>query len=173
MELAGRLSHDGVKVLDVGTGFAGNAEFLARSLSKGSKVWTLDPSREVLAKARKTLTAKGLSSRIEFVRGSASETGLESGFFEYVVSVMALHHIEDLGPAMREMMRVLKARGKILLVDYGPEAADEFHFATRHAKSDFFASSQVADILRGEGAEVMTLDYDFWYLVEATKSTAD
>jgi ubiquinone/menaquinone biosynthesis C-methylase UbiE len=172
-ELASRFSHDDVKVLDIGTGFAGNAEFLARSLSRRSRIWTLDPSQEVLAKAKKTLAAKGLSSRIEFVRASANETGLQSGFFEYVVSVMALHHIKDLRSAMAEMIRVLKVNGKILLVDYTPEAADEFHFATRHAKSDFFASSQVADILRGEGAEVVTHYFDFWYLVEATKSTTD
>lgn len=168
-ELASRFSHDDVNALDVGTGFAGNAEFLARSLSKKSRIWTLDPSREVLVKAKKTLTAKGLSSNIEFVQASANETGLESGFFDYVVSVMTLHHIEDLKPALRETVRVLKERGKILLADYRPEAADEFHFATRHAKSDFFTSSQVADILRSEGAKAVTHDHEFWYLVEATK----
>lgn len=169
-ELASRLPHNDVRVLDVGTGSAGNAEFLARSLSKKSRIWTLDPSPEVLAEAKKTLATKGLSSKIEFVRADASETSLQSGFFECVVSVMTLHHIEDLRPAVREMMRVLKGDGKILLVDYKPEAADKLHFAFRHAESDFFASSMVADILRSEGAEVVTHDFDSWYLTEATKS---
>jgi len=172
-ELANRLPHDDVRALDVGTGSAGNAEFLAHFLSRGSRIWTLDPSRDVLSKARKTLAAKGLSSRIEFVRASASETGLRSGFFEYIVSVMTLHHIEDLRPTIREMMRVSKAQGKIFLADYKPEAADEFHFGFRHAKSDFFASSQVADILRDNGGEVVTQEFDFWYLVEATKFPTD
>lgn len=172
-ELASRLPRDDVKVLDVGTGSAGNAEFLARSLSRKSRIWTLDPSPEVLAEAKKTLAAKGLSPRIEFVRAGASKTGLQSGFFECVVSVMTLHHIEDLRPAAGEMVRVLKAHGKILLVDYRPEAADKLHFAFRHAESDFFASSMVADILRGEGAGVVTHDFDSWYLIEATKSVAD
>jgi len=172
-ELASRLPHNDVKVLDVGTGSAGNAEFLARSLSKKSRIWTLDPSPEVLAEAKKTLAAKGLSSRIEFVRADASETGLQSGFFECVVSVMTLHHIEDLRPAVGEMMRVLKAHGKILLVDYRPEAADKLHFAFKHAKSDFFTSSTVANTLGDERAWVVTQDFDFWYLVEATKSAAD
>ena len=172
-ELASRLPHDDVKVLDVGTGSAGNAEFLARSLSKKSRIWTLDPSPEVLVEAKKRLAAKGLNSKIEFVRADASETGLQSGFFECVVSVMTLHHIEDLRPAAREMMRVLKAHGKILLVDYRSEVASKLHFAFRHAESYFFASSMVADILRSEGAGVVTHDFDSWYLIEATKSVAD
>ncbi len=172
-ELASRLPHDDVKVLNVGTGSVENAEFLARSLSKRGRIWTLNPSQEVLAEARKTLAAKGLSSRIEFVRASANETGLQSGFFECIVSVMTLHQIEDLRPAIGEMMRVLKAHGKIFLVDYRLEAADKFHFAIRHAKSDFLASSLVADILRDERAGVVTHDFDLWYLVESTKSAAD
>jgi ubiquinone/menaquinone biosynthesis C-methylase UbiE len=172
-ELASRLPHDDVKVLDVGTGSAGNAEFLARSLSKRSRIWTLDPSREVLAEGRKTLAAKGLSSRIEFVQASASETGLKGEFFEYVISVMTLHHIEDLRPAIGEMMRVLKTHGKILLVDYKPEAVDKLHFAIRHTKPDFFTSSLVTGILRDEGARVLTRDFDLWYLVEATTSATN
>ena len=172
-ELAGRLPHDDVKVLDVGTGSAGNAAFLARFLSKKSRIWTLDPSPEVLAEAKKILAAEGLSSRIEFVRADAKKTGLQSEFFGCVVSVMTLHHIKDLGPAVKEMMRVLKMHGKILLVDYRPEAANRLHFAFRHAESDFFASSMVADVLKGEGTGVVTRDFDSWYLVEATKSVAD
>jgi len=172
-ELAKRLSNDDVRVLDVGTGLAGNAEFLAGSLSKGSRIWTLDPSSEVLAKAKKTLAAKGLGSRIQFVLASADETGFRTGFFEYVISVMALHHIEDLKPTMKEMMRILKARGEILLADFKPEAADEFHFTTRHAKSDFFTPSHVARILKREGADVVTHSFDFWYLIEATIPAAD
>ena len=37
-----------VKVLDVGTGFGSTTGFLAKHLSKGSKVWTIDPSKEIL-----------------------------------------------------------------------------------------------------------------------------
>jgi ubiquinone/menaquinone biosynthesis C-methylase UbiE len=172
MELARRLPHEDVNVLDVGTGLGGNAEFLARILSKRSRIWTIDPSREVLAEARKALSAKGLSSRIKFVRATANETGLRTGSFDCVVSVMALHHIEDLGPTMTEMIRVMKSSGKILLADFKPEAADEFRFKTRHAKSDFFTSSHVTDVLRGEGAGVVPRNFDFWYLVEATKPAA-
>jgi ubiquinone/menaquinone biosynthesis C-methylase UbiE len=172
-ELANRFSSNDVNVLDVGTGSAGNVKFLGRCLSKRSRIWTLDPSQEVLEEAKRTLAAKRLSHRIEFVRASANETGLKSGFFDYAVSVMALHHIEELRPSIVEMMRVLKEHGRIILVDYRPEAADELHFATRHNKADFFVSSAVADILRDEGEAVVTYDFNLWYLVEATKPAAD
>jgi ubiquinone/menaquinone biosynthesis C-methylase UbiE len=172
-ELAGRLPRGDVRALDIGTGSAGNAEFLARSLAGKSRIWTLDPSKEVLVTAKKSLAAKGLTSRMGFVQASASETGLKSRYFGCVVSVMTLHHIEDLRPAIKEMLRVLKVDGKILLADYRPEAADEFHFEFRHEKSDFLTSTLVADLLKGMGAEVTTNDFDLWYLVEATKTAGE
>ena len=44
-----------LKVLDVGTGFGINVAFLAGWLSKGSAVWTVDPSKEVLADVKAAL----------------------------------------------------------------------------------------------------------------------
>ena len=164
-----RLPRDDVKVMDVGTGSAGNVEFLARVLSSGSRIWTLDPSEDILRGARETLTSNGLGSKVEFIRGNADKIDLEDGFFDRVVSVMTLHHIGELRPAVKEMLRVLKARGKMLLVDYRPAAADRFQFATRHARSDFFESAQVGSILKSEGASARAYDFDSWFLIDGTK----
>ena len=87
-------------VLDVGTGFGMNVEFLARRLSKGSEIWTVDPSKEVLRGVKKALD-KQLARLVRFAEASAEDLGFENGFFDIVVSVMLLHHIERLQPAWR------------------------------------------------------------------------
>ena len=168
-ELMNRLPANDVMVLDIGTGSAGNTEFLARVLSRGSKIWTIDPSEDILAKARETLVANGLVAKVKFVKGNADKMDLQSKFFDYVISVMTLHHIGNIGSAIEEMLRVLKDHGKLLLVDYNPEATDRFKFAMKHAKTDFFSSAQVSSVLKDTGASVKAYDFDSWYLVDGAK----
>lgn len=158
-----------LRVLDVGTGLAGNAEYLARHLSKGSRIWTLDPSGEVLSKAKIALTAQSLSSKVEFVQGSIDRVDFEDGFFDIVVSVMALHHMIELRPAICEMVRVLRTDGRILLADYKPRAAKELEFRSVHRARDFFTANEVKSVLRSEKIVTEISDFDLWYLVIGRK----
>src|SRR5579883_2480920 len=107
-ELSEHIPRDeSLDVLDVGTGFGISIEFLARRLSKRSVIWTVDPSREVLARAKEA-TDKSLAGRLRFAVASAEKLAFEDESFDIVVSVMVLHHIEKLQPALAEMARVLK-----------------------------------------------------------------
>jgi SAM-dependent methyltransferase len=169
-ELSTRIPRDrDVRVLDVGTGFATTAEFLARTLSKESRIWTLDPSPTVLKKARAAMKAKGLDSRVEFIRGSMDRVDLPDEFFDFLVSVMTLHHMKELHTPIGEMARVLGNRGRVLLVDYSPEAAHELEFRVEHREKDFFQASDVAATLNEEGFRTKTSDFGLWYLVEGTR----
>jgi ubiquinone/menaquinone biosynthesis C-methylase UbiE len=87
-----------LKVLDVGTGFGMNASFLAGWLSEDSSIWTVDPSKEVLAKVKAEI-GKVLPGRLRFVRASAEEMAFAAESFDVVSSVMVLHHMAKLGPA--------------------------------------------------------------------------
>ncbi len=157
----------GLKVLEVGTGFANTTAFLARTLPAEGRVWTLDPSAGVLRKAKKSLKALGLDSRVEFVHGSIDRTDFQDGYFDIVISVMTLHHLEDLHRALSEMTRVVSAHGSILLVDYGPRATHELKFRLEHRESDFFSPRDVVTALRGQGFAASSLDFGLWYLVKA------
>lgn len=168
-ELGSRIPRDErMKVLDVGTGFGINVAYLARWLSKGSTVWTVDPSREVLEDVR-ALLGREDARRVKFVEAAADDLPFEDGAFDAVVSVMVLHHIEKLQPALREMARVLGAGGTMLIVDYRPEASHELEFGTRHEEEDFFTPEQVAGRLRRLGMEPVQSDHGVWYLVEAKR----
>jgi len=170
MELSKRIPHGkDVKALDVGTGFAITTEFLARTLSNGSRIWTLDPSGGVLKHAKDHLRAKGLDSRIEFMHGSIDRVDLPDGFFDILVSAMVLHHVKDLNQAMNEMARVVGGQGRILIVDYNPSAANKLKFKAEHRERDFFPAKDVAIALKSLGFSVESADFGLWYLVEGKR----
>jgi ubiquinone/menaquinone biosynthesis C-methylase UbiE len=157
-----------LKVLDVGTGFGINVAFLARWVSKGSTIWTVDPSKEVLTDVEAMLRGES-AGRVRFSEASADDLGFGDGFFDFVVSVMVLHHIEKLQPALKEMVRVLKPGGMLIVVDYKPHASHELEFRTRHEESDFFKPAAVLRGIRKFGAIAGASDFGMWYLVEAEK----
>ena len=168
-ELGGRLPRGRkLKVLDVGTGFGINVAFLARSLPEGSEVWTVDPSREVLAEVKAALAKEGLRE-VRFAEASADDMDFADGYFDSVVSVMVLHHIEKLQPSLKEMARVLKPGGTLVVVDYKPEASRELEFRTLHEEKDFFRPAAVVRGLEKVGLAGRSTDFGVWYLVEANR----
>jgi ubiquinone/menaquinone biosynthesis C-methylase UbiE len=159
-----------LRVLDVGTGFGINVAFLAGWLSKGSSIWTVDPSKEVLTDVKAALYKESVRP-VKFAVATADDLDFGDGFFDVVVSVMVLHHIEKLQPALKEMARVLKPGGTLVIVDYKPEASHLLEFRTRHEEADFFAPSAVAKGIGRLGMVGRSSDFGVWYLVEAKKET--
>jgi ubiquinone/menaquinone biosynthesis C-methylase UbiE len=158
-----------LKVLDVGTGFGINVAFLASWLSKGSAVWTVDPSKEVLEDVKAALDEES-ARLVRFAVATADDLDFQDGFFDYVVSVMVLHHIEKLQPALREMARVLKPGGRLVVVDYKPQASHELEFKNRHEEADFFEPAAVLKGMSRFGMAAGATDFGMWYLVEARKA---
>jgi ubiquinone/menaquinone biosynthesis C-methylase UbiE len=168
-ELAKRIiPKDGFKVLDVGTGFGINAGFLASIIQKKGKIWTLDPSEEALKNAEKTLREKGLADNVTFVNGTTEKLPFENGFFDMVVSVVVLHHLQGLEEGLSEMLRVLKKDGRLVLVDWNGEA-NVLPFTSRHKKEDFFEPEVVTSLIKNCGASLTTTEFQYWYIVEAVK----
>lgn len=156
-----------VRVLDIGTGMASTAKFLLRHLSKRSKVWSVDPSEEILSRARAALSAED-QKRIRFLQGSADDLEFEDESFDIVVSVMVLHHIEAVDESIAEMSRVLRRGGRLIIVDYSPEA-HVLDFHSRHAKEDFVKPSAISKAMKGARLNPRVENYNKWYIVEATK----
>jgi SAM-dependent methyltransferase len=154
-----------LRVLDVGTGFGINVGFLTGWLARGSEVWTVDPSREVIANVEAGLDAEG-ARVVRFAVATADQLPFEDGFFDAVVSVMVLHHLDRLEPALEEMERVLKPGGTLLVVDYKPEASRRLEFKSLHKEEDFFAPDAVARGMGRLGVRPRATDFGVWFLVE-------
>jgi SAM-dependent methyltransferase len=99
------------KILDVGCGTG----LLAQELGKeGFDIYGLDISQEMLK-----LAAPRLSGKI--VCATAGKIPFPSENFDGVICVATMHHIHSVfRDALREMARVLKTGGRLLIWDHNP-----------------------------------------------------
>jgi ubiquinone/menaquinone biosynthesis C-methylase UbiE len=102
--------HD--RVLDVG---CGTGELLTRLAAKypEARLAGLDPVPEMLKVARRKLSAK-----VELRVGWANELPWPDDSFDIVVSCNMFHYITHPVEAVREMERVLRPRGKMVITDW-------------------------------------------------------
>lgn len=100
-------------VLDLG---CGTGRWLRGLSSRGARVFGVDASLGMLARAR----AEGGS-----VSQASAETGLpiRDSVFDTVVAALVLGHVADLAGALREIDRVLRPGGSLVLSDFHPDAA--------------------------------------------------
>ena len=104
-------------ILDVGCGDGRLVNFLALKLAK--KNFGVDVSDIGFEKARREAELKGVSHMVEYVKTDASHLDVFSDeFFGGVVSVYALHEFEDPLVVLREIERVLKTGGTVVIVDF-------------------------------------------------------
>lgn len=97
------------RALDVGCGTG----LMARALAQAGCVVTgLDPSPELLAKAREASSAEGHS--IEYVEGVAEELPFEDGSFDLVTAATSWHWFDPTSAA-QEAARVLSPDGKLVI----------------------------------------------------------
>jgi ubiquinone/menaquinone biosynthesis C-methylase UbiE len=102
----------GRRVLEVGCGTGALALALA---DRGARVWGIDPSEEMLARAR---ARGGLALGLK--RGEAEKLPFRDGWFERVVCRLVVHLV-DRPRAFREMLRVLASGGRAVVATFAPE----------------------------------------------------
>jgi ubiquinone/menaquinone biosynthesis C-methylase UbiE len=102
---AGRTAAD----LGAGTGFL--TEGL---LERGLHVIAVDHSSEMLEQMRRKFAESG---RLQVRQGESEQLPIGDGAVDYVFANMYLHHVESPGEAIREMARVLKPSGTIVITD--------------------------------------------------------
>jgi len=113
------------RVLDVGCGrglmLIGAAKRLTTGLAVGVDLWrTEDQSGNSPETTRANALAEGVDRRIEIKTGDARQLPFDANSFDAVVSSWALHNLYDRADreqALREIARVLKPSGRVMLVD--------------------------------------------------------
>ena len=98
------------KILDVGCGL-GSFEQNLPTLN----IIGLDVSREILEKARKR-------SDKTFVQGKAEKLQFKDSTFDAVFTITTLEFLDDYQDAVKEMARVTKLKGKILVMLLNPKS---------------------------------------------------
>lgn len=107
----------GRRVLDVGCGTGRLAVALAE---RGAKVWGVDPSEEMLTRARE-LAGRQVGLRL----GRAESLPFKDGWFERVVLRLVIHLV-DRKRALPELARVVAPGGRAVVATFAPEHFEWF-----------------------------------------------
>jgi len=113
----GRLVTPGLRVADIGTGTGILACELARL---GLDVVGIDSSTRMLDAARAKLADESFppGGRIELRRGEADDIPLADAEMDAVFAHMVLHYVPSPAEVVREMARVLRPGGALVVVDF-------------------------------------------------------
>ncbi|MBN1978114.1 MAG: class I SAM-dependent methyltransferase [Anaerolineae bacterium] len=117
-------------VLDVGCGGGGTVKILAQAASRG-KVYGVDYSEGVLLTARRVNRALIEHGRVELKYGSVSDLPFPDAAFDLVTAFETTMFWPNLVDALREVRRVLKSGGALLIAN---EAYADARFEKRNAR---------------------------------------
>lgn len=104
------------KILDVATGTGDLALALARRCPE-AEVTGLDLSAAMLAEARRKAEARGAGERVRFEEGDAEAMPFGEEVFDVVTVAFGVRNFGDLEAGLREMVRVLRTGGRIVVLE--------------------------------------------------------
>ena len=111
----------GQEILDVGIGTGLISVSISKSLSGNCKILGIDITDTMLAKAKNNIKMESLDHVISLKKASAENLPVKNSFYDLVVCVFTIRHAH-IERALREFMRVLKPKGRVVIVDlYAPE----------------------------------------------------
>jgi ubiquinone/menaquinone biosynthesis C-methylase UbiE len=109
----------GARVLDVCCGSGASAIPSAETVGPNGFVLGIDLAENLLALARRKAGQRGLNN-IEFRNGDLLDLGLPASGFDAVVCVFGIFFVPDMPAAVRELMRLVRAGGKLAITTWGP-----------------------------------------------------
>jgi ubiquinone/menaquinone biosynthesis C-methylase UbiE len=116
-----RLAHlvAGESVLDIGCGTGTLAIVAKREVGAGGKVFGIDASPAMIARATSKAAKAGID--VSFENAVAEALPFPDAQFDVVLSTLMLHHLprKVRQQCVREIRRVLKPQGRVLVVDFG------------------------------------------------------
>jgi ubiquinone/menaquinone biosynthesis C-methylase UbiE len=108
----------GEAVLDVGCGTGTQALVAKARVGETGRVCGIDPSRPLLAAARRKARRAGL--RIDFQSGGIEHIPTPAQSFDVVLSTFMMHHVPDnlKLQGLVEIARILTPGGRLLIIDF-------------------------------------------------------
>lgn len=117
-------------LLDIGCGPGYLLALIGRRLPH-LQLMGIDISQSMIQAAHRNLARKGLEGRIAFRQGDIGSLPLPDNSVDFVVTTFSLHHWRNPPQALREVFRVLKPKGQVLLFDLRRDARPILHWLLR------------------------------------------
>src|SRR6516162_4134428 len=100
------------RILDAGCGNGRNCKYILRRADNDAYISAFDLSQRMLKRAHRRLKSK----RIHYVAADLTRLPYTDAFFDAIVCGWVLDHLPDPSPGLRELARVLRPGGKMLLM---------------------------------------------------------
>ncbi len=110
----GALAPEGLDVVDIGTGTGALLPLLAAT---GARVTAVDNSESMLAEARELCRREGIRVA-EFMNADIQDLPLPADRYDAAYSSMVLHHVARPADALREMARIVRPGGKVVVISF-------------------------------------------------------
>ena len=121
------------ELLDIGTGTGRILEMFAERVSRGVGV---DLSSGMLAVARSNLERANLK-HIHVRKGDMYQLPVEDNSFDLAILHMVLHYSDNPAEVIREASRVLRANGRLIVVDFAAHSEEYLRSDYRHHRLCF------------------------------------
>ncbi len=112
--IRGRFGDRPIKILDVGCGTGVFAARIREALPK-AQVWGIDLVRGMLAKGAERW--KRHAADVTPIQGDSERLPFADGSFDVITCANSFHHYPHQDRAVAEMHRVLKPKGRLMLID--------------------------------------------------------
>jgi ubiquinone/menaquinone biosynthesis C-methylase UbiE len=143
----------GRRVLDVGCGKGRFARVFQEKYPE-AELWGIDISEEMLR-----YVPPGIHTRT----GSMTELPFEDGFFDCAYATESLEHAVEIERAVGEICRVVKAGGRIAIIDKNAK-----HWGRLHTPEweKWFSRKELERLLRKDCSEVSSRPISYWENVQ-------
>jgi ubiquinone/menaquinone biosynthesis C-methylase UbiE len=105
------------RILDLGSGPGILACELAMEVAPDGCIAAVDISADMNAIAARRIQDAGLTERIEVLEGNAVALSFPEASFDAAVSTQVIEYVDDVDAALREVARVLRPGGRLILLD--------------------------------------------------------
>lgn len=145
----------GETVLDVGCGTGSLAIAAKRQVGRAGKVYGLDASPEMIARAENKARKAGVD--LKFQNALAQSLPFTNARFDVVLTTLMLHHLPRKArqELAHEVRRVLRPGGRVLAIDFGEASRNRKsfidHFHRRHGYAEL---QEVVALLSDAGMNV-------------------
>ena len=104
-------------ILDVACGTGDFAIGLAKAAPAGSRITGIDISENMLSIGREKVKSSGLDGCVQLAAGDCEDLPFADGTFDRTTAAFGVRNFEHLETGLREMYRVLKPSGEIVILE--------------------------------------------------------